>query len=330
MSLLPWDDIFADQLATDIIVEQRHSNTQAVPAGTAYGANTLSVTDGALTGTTSFIASQPTISTVTTSGPVGSTVTVNGAGWVPNSTVILTRQGITALAVQANASGGITGQLPVPSSLFAAGAAVSVIIGANDGGVNGNVSATVTWTMNAASITISPASVRVGGSITVSGTGFLPFTGVTALTIGGIPVLGETPTTTGSTGEFSTSFPAPGLPGVQTVVVTLGATTQTAPVAVTPAAGGAGQPMNTDSAVQVLTASGNLEIITSFNYTTNSYQAFVPGLAGNPLAQIQPNSVIILTLTADSTIVVSGVPFTVTAGVPTPVPVGNTVSISLV
>ena len=24
MSLLPWDDIFADQLATDIIVEQRH------------------------------------------------------------------------------------------------------------------------------------------------------------------------------------------------------------------------------------------------------------------------------------------------------------------
>jgi hypothetical protein len=84
-----------------------------------------------------------------------------------------------------------------------------------------------------------------------------------------------------------------------------------------------------EDALSPLTATGNLELVTSFNYTTALFEAFVPGLAGNVLAVIQPNSVIIVTVTQNTTIIVSGITFAIQANTPTPLPVGSSVTITV-
>ena len=78
-----------------------------------------------------------------------------------------------------------------------------------------------------------------------------------------------------------------------------------------------------------LEATGNLEIASSFNYGTGKYEAYVPGLPGNSLTGVQPSSVIIITLTESTTVVVSGISYPVRAFVPTPLPVGADVNISV-
>ena len=71
---------------------------------------------------------------------------------------------------------------------------------------------------------------------------------------------------------------------------------------------------------------GNLELVSSFNYDTGGYQAYVPNLPGNQLSAILPNTALFITVTQDTVIVVSGVTFTIRAFVPTPVPVGPVVT----
>jgi hypothetical protein len=76
-------------------------------------------------------------------------------------------------------------------------------------------------------------------------------------------------------------------------------------------------------------ATGKLEVVTAFDYSTGTYQAYVPGLPGNKLTTISPNSVIFVTLKQNATVKVSGVSFEVKANTPTPLPVGSTVSIEV-
>jgi len=76
-------------------------------------------------------------------------------------------------------------------------------------------------------------------------------------------------------------------------------------------------------------ATGKLEIVSAYNYSTGAYLAYVPGLPGNPLTTISPNSVIFVTMTSDATVTVSGVSFSVKANTPTPLPVGSSVTISV-
>ena len=83
------------------------------------------------------------------------------------------------------------------------------------------------------------------------------------------------------------------------------------------------------TALSALQATGCLELVTSFNYTTGQYEAYVPDLAGNPLETIQPNSVIIITVSCNVTVIVSGVAFNIQANNPTPVPVGASVTITV-
>lgn len=86
-------------------------------------------------------------------------------------------------------------------------------------------------------------------------------------------------------------------------------------------------------AVEVLLAPlvsiGTLEIATSFNYDLSRYEAFVPGLSGNPLTTIVPHSVLSLTITRDAVVVVSGVVFQIRAQISTPIPVGSDVTFQL-
>lgn len=94
-------------------------------------------------------------------------------------------------------------------------------------------------------------------------------------------------------------------------------------------AGDAGGGVVAATALASLEAAGNLEMVTAFNYTSATSEAYVPGLPGNVLATIQPNSVITVTVTAVTTITVSGVQFTVQANTPTPLPVGSSVTITV-
>ncbi len=82
-------------------------------------------------------------------------------------------------------------------------------------------------------------------------------------------------------------------------------------------------------ALTTIVATGALEIVTSFNYDTRLYESFVPSLPGDSLRLIRPNSVLIITTTQDLAIVVGSNSFTIRANIPTPVPVGATVSITL-
>ena len=82
-------------------------------------------------------------------------------------------------------------------------------------------------------------------------------------------------------------------------------------------------------ALQALVTAGVLELAAGVTGGGSVFQAFVPGLAGNPLTLIQPNSVLILTLTQTTTVVVSGVTFTVQANTPSFIPVGANVTITI-
>jgi hypothetical protein len=298
------------------------ASTQTVPSGVAYGANTVKAKDNsARSGSAAFTVIQPTTTITPASGPVGSSITVTGSGWLPNGLVTIARSGTSALTTTANALGEITAQLPIPSSLFTGGG-VNVTVGASDG--SGNAAASQIFKISSAAITVSPASAAVGDTVTVTGSNYLPSTGLVTLTVGGVSVKATAPVISDSTGGWSTTFAVPGLSGVQTVSTSHSSVVKTATLTITAAvAGGA---VATATATSALTA---LELVTSFDYASSLYQAYVPSLAGNVLTEIKPNSVIIVTLTADATVIVSGVSFAVTAGVPTPLPVGNTVSITL-
>ena len=74
---------------------------------------------------------------------------------------------------------------------------------------------------------------------------------------------------------------------------------------------------------------GALELASAFDYGTGLFEAYVPGLPSNSLRFIRPNTVLFITMTQDTTVVVSGVPFFIRAFLPTPVPVGATVTIAV-
>jgi len=91
----------------------------------------------------------------------------------------------------------------------------------------------------------------------------------------------------------------------------------------------AGIGVTADEALLPLVAAGNLELVTSFNYTTALYEAYVPNLAGNVLATVLPNTVIFITVTQDTNIVVSGITYAIQANTPTPIGVGASVTITV-
>ncbi len=95
----------------------------------------------------------------------------------------------------------------------------------------------------------------------------------------------------------------------------------------TSAAAATGRPAGT--ALITLEAAGNLEVVTGYDYASGLWQSYVPGLPGNTLTTIQPNSVLFITVTEDTTVIVSGVAYNISANTPTPVPVGAAVTIAV-
>lgn len=294
--------------------------TQVVPAGTAYGTATILATEtnaASRTGIAAFTVAQPTLSVSPTTSSIGGTVTAVGAGWVPGSVVFVTRQAVVATAVTADAVGGFTTNVPVPAALWT-GAQLTLLIGSNDG-ATGNASAASTVTVPAAVIVLSAATGAVGSSVTVTGSNFLPITGLTALTLGGIPVLPATPVISDAQGSWSTAFTLPGLLGVQNVAATHGGFGVTAPITVTEAAPAVpGQVVATVALAGLINtaapATSRLSIAWYQDLATGTFRFLAPGVVTSTLVNIPARSALFLNLTASTTLRIDGVTVVVPAG----------------
>ena len=105
----------------------------------------------------------------------------------------------------------------------------------------------------------------------------------------------------------------------------MGAYPPAAAFTTTSAAAATGRPAG--QTLAALEATGNLEVVTGYDYASGLWQSYVPGLPGNSLVTIQPNSVLFITVMEDTTVIVSGVAYNIAADTPTPVPVGAAVTI---
>ena len=303
--------------------------TGTVPATAAYGDNTVAVTDPTpVTASTTFTVVQPTVSLGTTSGFVGSSTVVNGTGWLANSLVTLTRNGAGVVTATTDGAGSFSIAVPIPSSLFT-GATANVLIGATD--TSGNTAVAQTFIVNPPVVSADKTEVSAGELLTVTANGFLPFTGLTTLVFGSVTIIPATPVITGADGSVTFSINTPGLVGVQTLSVNMGGTTRT--VAVTVSTGpGAGQPQPPATVLGGLFTGGVVEL---FSFTATGGQTFTgfatnPGdptqeLAGNQLTSVG-SGVGILTVNEDTTVVVGGATFNLTAGQPAffPLSAGDT------
>jgi hypothetical protein len=185
--------------------------TLMVPASAATGANTILLTDsGGLSAAGIFTAVKPTISVSPTTGPASSSFVVTGSGWVPNKLVQISFDATQISAVFSDASGNIAASLVVPTV-----AAGKHSISAADS--LGNSATAVTFTIPGAAISIAPGEGAAGSAVTISGTGFQGYSGITIM-IGSYTV--PVNPLTSPLGDFSAAITVPGIaPGAQVVTV---------------------------------------------------------------------------------------------------------------
>jgi hypothetical protein len=183
--------------------------TLTVPTGLLVGENIVAVVDSmGLGGGNIFVVTKPTVSINPATGPRGSAVTVQGSGWVPNSTVSLNFAG-SLMTVIADANGNIAAAMNVPA---AAATGANSVTAAD---ALGNSAKPGSFSVPNASISVSPVEGGPGTAVTVSGTGFGGYAPIT-VTFGGY----QLPTTPLSSplGEFSLATTVPGVaPGAQVV-----------------------------------------------------------------------------------------------------------------
>jgi len=151
-----------------------------------------------------------------TSGPVGTSVAVTGAGFTPSSTITITFNGVKVTTIPATVDtstlGAFTATFVVPSSI-----AGNKTVTATDASSN-TASATFTVTP---SIALSPTSGLVSTKVTVMGAGFAPTSTVTIAFNGLAQTTSPTAVTTSALGAFNATFIVPSsIAGAQVVTAT--------------------------------------------------------------------------------------------------------------
>ena len=162
--------------------------------------------------TTFTVVSHSTIALGKTSGPVGTSVTVNGAGFAANETgITVTFDGSPiGTATRASATGAWTMTFAIPT---ASGGPHSI-------DASGNTTASSDVTEQSFNITpsikINPTSASPGASITVSGTGFAANETGINVTYDGEPI--GAPAAAAANGTWNTTFKVPpGSAGTHTI-----------------------------------------------------------------------------------------------------------------
>jgi hypothetical protein len=197
--------------------------TLVVPSGLTPGAAIVRATDNqGLVAQGTFTITKPTISVSPTTGPIGTSTTITGAGWVPNSTVTLTFGGPTGsmMTVVADANGNIAAAMTVPATAVPGANAITA-----DDGALGNAAVNATFVVPGAAISITPTEGGPGESVTISGSGLPGYTAI-QVTFGGFPI--PTMVLTSPLGTFSLATTVPGVaPGAQVVAAVMPGTLQT-------------------------------------------------------------------------------------------------------
>jgi len=127
------------------------------------------------------VLAAPTATLSPTSGPVGTSVTVSGAGWTGSETIsAVTVGGVTATySLTVDGGGLLSGTVTIPTAV--GGAKDIVITGASSGSCTFTSAFTITM-----AATLSPLSGPVGTSVTVSGSGWMSSEAISSVTIAGI------------------------------------------------------------------------------------------------------------------------------------------------
>ena len=262
----------------------------------------------------------------------GTVITVSGKGFPAQTNLSALSFGVAnALPVPAPAT-DVTGDFTVTLTVPAAGQGGSlkpgaVVITATVGRISG----TTSFTIPGPSITLSADSARPGDSLTITGTGFSAYANVNAVNFGAAPALPVPNPRTDGIGDFSAAVVVPTLnPGAYTITVRTGADfTATSPIRIVSST--VGNALPPEEALRSLTSKGLLTLAAAAPPGGTEFGAFVPDLAGNTLALIQPNGVLVLTLNADARISVSGQPAVdVAADTPTFFALGATVSVEVI
>jgi hypothetical protein len=246
------------------------ATTATIPAGAAWGAQTITATDTLLkTGTAAYNVQQPTIAISPSEGYMGDTVTVTGQGWIPGIrglvSISITDSGTTTLAVVSTPAddGSFTGAVTIPVTGVVGPRTIT--IAAADGATVGNTAASKFFTVKSASISVSPLSQAATKTVTVTGLGFTPQTPVSEVTIAGATI-NTTPdlVVTDALGKFTCTFVVPGLVGVKTISASVLTDTRTTFLTITSA------PVSID--VQLVSISSKLTIVWVYDPTETDPQ----------------------------------------------------------
>jgi hypothetical protein len=247
------------------------------------GAYDVRATDtGVITGDGKLTIPARTLSLSPASSALRSVVTVKGSGYPANNTAVGAdnRQVTvaylgTAPSVTSDSSGSFELTLTVPSAAVIP--SDNTVIATIQGTTS---TASAIHSVPAAVITVSPTSGSPGTPVTVTGTGFLNFATMTALTIGGRPVLPLPAPDTNREGRFTATVTAPDLdPGTVSVVVVLGGITASSSFIVTaaPVAPPPPPPAVTLAPATALAPLGdNLERVFNFNNQTKGWTFYDP------------------------------------------------------
>ncbi len=185
--------------------------TLTVGAAVPEGVNSIVATDNsinALTATGTFEVIKPTLELDVTEAARGQSVVATGSGWFPGvlGLVTITMCGATVTVVTPDADGNVWAQFNVST---ACGLNTTVSYSGADS--KGNSSMAGTLKIPSALLEVEPASGVVGSAATVTGSGFLPLTPISNLSIGGVVMIPGGTLLTDALGNFEASITVPGL-----------------------------------------------------------------------------------------------------------------------
>jgi len=195
------------------------SATITIPSTASAGNHTISATDGTLTASRTFTVVATAITLSPTSGSAGSTVTVNGAGFTPSTTITIkfdtSISATTPSNIVTNSSGAFSASVTIPSAATVGNHTIS----AND--ITGKTATATFKVLLLGTITISPTSGSLGATITVTGSSFNPNSAITIkfdATI--LPTTPAAITTTSGTFTATITIPLTASSGTHTITVT--------------------------------------------------------------------------------------------------------------
>jgi len=186
------------------------TNSLSLPTSGALTATAMD--NGNATATGTFTVVRPTITISPATGVVGTTITVVGSGFVPGDEVGIYFAEISSTLTRmarpdVDASGAFTATFAVPYNI---GLALGDTCDVTAQDSYGNNPDAKTFTVSTGAVSISPTSGTAGTAVvTVTGTGLLPGTKITSVSIDGWDVTPDKLPQVGTDGNVTTNFTVP-------------------------------------------------------------------------------------------------------------------------